>query len=113
MGHSQINNPPISINVRNQRPRDGKMEAIIEMSSHQDAIKTVQNVTMTKLEGTMCFVDLMSVRQKRKKSTKKSASKRKLRKESFSGGEKMKGTKARLKKKVIEGKGKKKGGLKK
>jgi len=57
--YSKISSPPISITLRDQPLDDGKMDAVIDMKSHEDAMKSVQNVTMTKMKGTTCFVDLM------------------------------------------------------
>jgi len=104
--HSKISNPPVSITLQEQG-------AIIVMRSHEDAMKAVQNVTMTKMKGTTCFVEMIKAPGKRRMPSGKSAAKKKSKKGSFSGGSKTKGSKARLKKKAIKGKGKKKGGLKK
>jgi len=57
--HSEIKNPPISISLRHHPSNEDKMGfALIELQSKEDALKVIQNVTMTELEGTKCIVEM-------------------------------------------------------
>jgi len=57
--HSKIKKPPISISLRHHPSNEDMLGfAVIEMQSHEDALKVVQNVDGTELRGTKCAVKL-------------------------------------------------------
>merc|ERR1719474_761314 len=57
--YSKISNPPTSISLRHHPSDEDKMGfALIEMASHEDSLKVIQNVTMTELKGRKCFVEI-------------------------------------------------------
>merc|ERR1719474_616094 len=86
--------------------------AVVLMESKEAASRAFDRLHNKKWKG-MVLKTAFGFKRKKKMPSGKSKAKMKSTKRAFSGGSTMKGSKARLKKKEFEGKGKKKGGLKK
>jgi len=57
--HSKIKKPPTLISLRHHPSSGNKLGfAIIDLQSHEDALKVIQNVNGTELKGTKCIVKM-------------------------------------------------------
>merc|ERR1719295_276982 len=59
--YSKIKNPPKMVKLVHHSSDESKMGfAFVELASHDDAQKVIDNVHLTKLEGRKCWIDLCS-----------------------------------------------------